>query len=125
MVYQESENVELKSKVVDDIKKEVIAFVNTNGGKLYVGIDDDGTIIGLDDIDACALQISNMIRDCIKPDVTMFLHCEAKKENDKKYLEISVQRGTDRPYYIAKKECILKVYMLNKAFLVYALAIMR
>lgn len=106
-------------------KKEVIAFANTNGGKLYVGIDDDGTIIGLDDIDACALQISNMIRDCIKPDVTMFLHCEAKKENDKKYLEISVQRGTDRPYYIAKKECVLKAYMLDKAFLVYALAIMR
>lgn len=79
MVYQESENVELKSKVVDDNKKEVIAFANTNGGKLYVGIDDDGTIIGLDDIDACALQISNMIRDCIKPDVTMFYIMKPKK----------------------------------------------
>ena len=51
MVFKESETVELKSVVVDDIKKEIIAFANCEGGKLYIGVEDDGTVIGLDDPD--------------------------------------------------------------------------
>ena len=103
MPYQESETVELKSVVVDDIKKEIIAFANTDGGTLYIGVKDDGEVIGLDDPDGTALQVSNMVRDSIKPDVTMFLHYKTIEEAGKKIIEINVQRGTDRPYYIAKK----------------------
>ena len=43
MVFQESETVELKEVVVDDIRKEIIAFANCDGGKLYIGVRDDGT----------------------------------------------------------------------------------
>ena len=103
MTYRESETVELKSIVVDDIKKEIIAFANSDGGKLFVGVRDDGEVIGLDDPDGAALQISNMVRDSIKPDVTMFLHYQTIEEDGKKIIEVSVQRGTDRPYYLAKK----------------------
>lgn len=103
MLYQESETVELKAVVVDDIKKEIIAFANCDGGKLYIGVQDDGTVVGLNDPDGVALQISNMVRDAIKPDVTMFLHYETIEENGKKIVAVDVQRGTDRPYYIAKK----------------------
>ena len=74
MIFQESETVELKSIVVDDIKKEIIAFANCEGGKLYIGVQDDGTVIGVDDPDGAALQVSTMVRDAIKPDLTMFLH---------------------------------------------------
>ena len=38
MVFQESETVELKSVVVEDIKKEIIAFANCEGGKLYIDV---------------------------------------------------------------------------------------
>lgn len=103
MPYQESETVELKSVVVDDIKKEIIAFANSAGGTLYIGVQDDGEVIGLEDPDGAALQVSNMVRDSIKPDVTMFLHYKTVEEAGKKIIEINVQRGTDRPYYIAKK----------------------
>ena len=103
MVFQESETVELKEVIVDDIRKEIIAFANCNGGKLYVGVRDDGTVTGLEDPDSAALQISNMVRDTIKPDITMFLHYETINENDKKIVSVDIQRGTDRPYYIAKK----------------------
>lgn len=102
-MYQESETVELKSVVVDDIKKEIIAFANCEGGKLYIGVQDDGTVIGLDDPDGAALQVSNMVRDAIKPDLTMFLHYETLNENGKQIVVIDVQQGTQRPYYIAKK----------------------
>lgn len=103
MPYQESETVELKNVVVDDIKKEIIAFANCDGGKIYIGIQDDGIVVGLDDPDSAALQISNMVRDAIKPDITMFLHYNTIEENGKKVVVVNVQRGTDRPYYIAKK----------------------
>lgn len=102
-MYQESETVELKSVVVDDIKKEIVAFANCKGGKLYIGVQNDGTVVGLDDPDGAALQISNMVRDAIKPDLTLFLHYTTLKENGKQIVAIDVQQGTERPYYIAKK----------------------
>lgn len=103
MIFRESETTELKEVVVDDIKKEIIAFANCDGGKLYIGVQDDGTVIGVDDPDGVSLQISNMVRDSIKPDVTMFLHYETIKEDGKEIVTVDVQRGTDRPYYLAKK----------------------
>lgn len=103
MRFQESETVELKATVRDDIKKEIVAFANRNGGTIYVGVADDGTVIGIDNADQCYLQISNMVRDAIKPDITMFVHYETLDCNGKNVLGINVQRGTNRPYYLAKK----------------------
>ena len=103
MIFQESETVELKSIVVDDIKKEIIAFANCEGGKLYIGVQDDGTVIGVDDPDGAALQVSNMVRDAIKPDLTMFLHYQTLNEDGKQIIAIDVQQGTERPYNNTKK----------------------
>ena len=103
MIFQESETVELKAIVVEDIKKEVIAFANCEGGRLYIGVQDDGTVSGLDNPDETSLQISNMVRDAIKPDLTMFLHYETVTVDGKKIVAVDIQQGTERPYYIAKK----------------------
>ena len=64
---------------------------------------DDGTVIGVDNADSVSLQISNMVRDTIKPDVTMFVHYGTIKINKKEIIAIDIQRGTDRPYYLTKK----------------------
>ena len=103
LIFQESETVELKAIVVEDIKKEVIAFANCEGGKLYIGVQDDGTVSGLDNPDETSLQISNMVRDAIKPDLTMFLHYETVTVDGKKIVTVDIQQGTERPYYIAKR----------------------
>ena len=103
MTFQESETVELKAIVVDDIKKEIIAFANCDGGKLYIGVQDDGTVSGLHNPNEVALQISNMVRDAIKPDLTMFIHYETMTVDEKKIVAVDIQQGTERPYYIAKK----------------------
>ncbi len=103
MLFRESETIELKEKVVDEIKKEIIAFANCDGGKLYIGVRDDGTVTGLSDPDGVSLQISNMVRDAIKPDITMFLHYETIEADGKEIVAVDIQRGTDRPYYLAKK----------------------
>ena len=42
-----------------------------------------------------------MVRDAIKPDFTMFLLFETLEEDGKKIVVVDIQRGTDRPYYIA------------------------
>ena len=47
----ESERIEYKSQMIDDIYKEVIAFANTDGGVIYLGIDDEGNPISIDDVD--------------------------------------------------------------------------
>ena len=70
MTFIESETIELKSSVVADLCKEVIAFANTRGGTLYIGVEDNGTVIGVDSADRVTLQINNMVRDSIKPDIT-------------------------------------------------------
>ena len=103
MSLQESETVELKARVVDEIKNEVVAFANSQGGTLFVGVLDDGEWIGVDDVDAAMLQISNMVRDAIKPDVTMFVRYEVLTQEDKQVIAVHVQRGINRPYYLAKK----------------------
>ncbi|MFT8309988.1 MAG: RNA-binding domain-containing protein [Sporolactobacillus sp.] len=103
MDFKESETVELKQIVVDDIKKEVIAFANCQGGILYIGVSDDGTIIGIDDTDGAMLQITNMVRDSIKPDMTMFVHYETREIDGKRIIVVHVQRGTNRPYYLTRK----------------------
>lgn len=103
MRFQETETVELKSIVMDDLKKEIIAFANCDGGTLYVGVADDGTVLGVENADECALQISNMMRDAVKPDVTMFIHYETLDCEGKAVVAVNIQRGTNRPYYLAKK----------------------
>lgn len=84
-----------------------IVIINGSARKGNTLITIDAFIKGasekLDDPDATALQISNMVRDAIKPDITMFLHYETLEENGKKIVAVDIQRGTDRPYYIAKK----------------------
>lgn len=103
MLFQESETVELKQVYVDDIRKEIIAFANTNGGTLYVGVKDNGEVAGVDDIDAITLQISNGCRDAVKPDITMFLAYETIEIESRKVLAVHVGRGTSRPYYLGTK----------------------
>lgn len=103
MRFLETETVELKSIVMDDIKKEIIAFANCDGGTVYGGVADDGTVLGVKNADECALQISNMVRDSIKPDVAMFIHYETLDCAGKTVVAVNVQRGTNRPYYLAKK----------------------
>ena len=103
MIFRETETVELKAVAQNDIKKEIIAFANCVGGTVYVGVADDGAVLGVGDPDGSALQISNMLRDAVKPDITMFVHYETLDCEGKSVVAVKVQRGTNRPYYLAKK----------------------
>ena len=103
MDFRESETVELKREYVDDIRKEIIAMANTNGGTIYIGVDDDGIAIGLAHPDHVIQQVTNSARDAIMPDITMFLHYETISVKDTQIVAIHTQRGTARPYYLKAK----------------------
>ena len=99
----EDKKTEFKREYVDDIKKALIAFANSDGGVVYIGIDDDGSVIGINDVDAVMLQVSNVIRDAIKPDLTMFCDITAETMQGNQIVKITVNRGTARPYYLTAK----------------------
>ncbi|MDO5297760.1 MAG: putative DNA binding domain-containing protein [bacterium] len=99
----ESLTVEYKREYIDDIKYTVVAFANTEGGKIYIGIDDAGQTVGVADADAVMLRVNNMIRDAVLPDVTVFTRCESAVSDGKNIIIVTVYRGSARPYYLAGK----------------------
>ena len=67
----EAENTEFQSQFAEVIYKEVIAFANTYGGIVYVGIDNLGNAIGLTDVNSGYTRITNGLCDATMPDITM------------------------------------------------------
>lgn len=107
----ENAAIEFKREYVDDVKKSVIAFANTNGGTIYIGIDDNGNIVGVEDLDNTCLRVSNAIRDTIKPDVTLFVAYETETIDEKPVIKIIVQKGTAGPYYLEARALGLRGFM--------------
>lgn len=99
----EDKTTEFKSEYTDSLKKTVIAFANSDGGTIYIGIRDDGEVVGLQDAAGVILQVANAVRDAIRPDVTLFTDYARKVIEDKEVVVVSVQRGAARPYYLQKK----------------------
>ena len=96
----ETENIEFKLQVTDEVYKEVIAFANTDGGTIYIGIDDNGNVVGIDDADETFTRITNGIRDAIQPDVTMFIKYALQDDG---VVKITVGEGSYKPYYLKSK----------------------
>lgn len=99
----EGKNIEFKRQYTDDIKYAVLAFANTEGGTLYIGINDDGSVEGVENPDAVMLQVMNMIRDNIRPDITVSVDCSTELMENKHVVVLIIQRGVARPYYLANK----------------------
>ncbi len=99
----ESKTIEFKREFTDDLKYTVVAFANTDGGKIYIGINDNGSVQGIQNTDGTMLRITNMIRDVVRPDVTMFTECAVEEMEGQPVVVVTVQRGTARPYYLSGK----------------------
>lgn len=100
---KENDTLELKRQVLKDFCKEVVAFANTSGGRILVGIDDDGSVVGVEDADAVMLQIGNMITSNICPEIRAFVHVKAIEVEGHTVVEVDVEEGDRKPYCIAQK----------------------
>ena len=99
----ESSNTEFKREYTENIRKAVVAFANTDGGTIYIGIDDDGTAVGVADVDDVQKRVISLCRDRIQPDLMMFLSCDRIMIEGKDVVRLQVQRGTACPYYLKGK----------------------
>lgn len=100
---KESPTLQFKRELTDAIKREIIAFANTQGGELYIGVDDDGSIIGLENADKVLESVSSMLHDSIQPDILVHTFLEIIELEGKNVVKISVARGTRRPYHLKAK----------------------
>ncbi|HHX30007.1 MAG TPA: ATP-binding protein [Clostridiaceae bacterium] len=103
MKLQASESVELKAEYTPAVKKEVVAFANSKGSVVYIGVADDGEVIGVGHADFVMDQLSSAIRDGIRPDVSMFTDIELLKIEDKPVIKLTIHQGSKRLYYLSEK----------------------
>lgn len=128
----EDSRTEFKIKLVDDLEEIVIGFLNSrDGGNIYIGVDDNGTVVGLkNNMDLLQRKIKDRIISNIEPSVLGLFDIEVLEENNKKYLCIIVARGTEKPYHIkgmgmTPDSCFIRVgssnekmdeHLINKMF---------
>lgn len=99
----EDQNIEFKEKYVKDIRKEVVAFANSEGGTVLIGVRKDGEVSGVEDPDEVMLQVVNSLKDAIAPDIMPFVSVIPREIEEKHVIEINVSVGINRPYYIREK----------------------
>ena len=102
-MYIESEVLELKREVTKDLNKEIIALANTKGGTIYIGYDDDSTLVGVKNAKAELDKISNIISDTIDPNLVFNIKMDILKDENLDIIKIEVLKGINRPYYIKNK----------------------
>ena len=102
-MYVESETVELKQELNKNIKREIVALANSKGGTIYIGIDDAGNVLGLNNIKSDVESLSGMIRNGIIGNLTTYTDIEIKNIENKEIIELHITSAPDKPYYLADK----------------------
>lgn len=109
---KENENVEFKKTYTENIYKEITAFLNSYGGTIYIGYDDDGELIGLENTKEVEEKISNGIVGKITPDCSIFVSINTCNLEEKEYIVINVSKGIN-VYSLKDKGVIKGTYVRN------------
>ena len=96
--YIESETLELKERYTDTISKEIVSFLNSSGGTILIGIKDDGTVIGVNNIDEVLRKISDIITAQIEPNPQDEITSELKFDEGKTIIAINIKKGQNHIY---------------------------
>ncbi len=100
----ETNRVENKEKLNDDFEQEVIAFLNyREGGIIYVGINKNGEVVGVQNVDLTQLQIKDRIKNNIQPSTLGLFDVTVEIMENKEVIKVIISSGTEKPYYLRKK----------------------
>ena len=78
----------------DALCREIVAFANTQGGKIRIGVDNDGTIVGVNRLTAD--DVTNMARNnCVPP---LAPKIDREDHDGKEVIAVTVNSGQDTPY---------------------------
>ncbi len=88
--------------------KTVVAFLNSDGGTLYIGVNDAGEIVGLEEDrfesdDKCLLHFGNLFNHKIGRQFTKYVNYEILKINGKRVLKVSCERSAE-PAFLRENE---------------------
>ena len=112
--YVESEKIELKAKYTDTICKEIVAFLNADGGQIIVGVTDDGNVVGVEKIDETLKKISDVITMQIEPNPQEEIRTELKFDNGKTIIVLYISKGTrniycQKKYGFSSNGCVIRI----------------
>ncbi len=93
----EGYSLEFKESVNTDLAKELVAFANASGGRILIGVNDAGHVVGCDISNKALSQIQDAALSC---DPEVAIHVE--KLSSPKILVIHVPEGANRPHRCAK-----------------------
>lgn len=101
----ENTRIEYKEILTKDIdlEKEVIAFLNYNeGGVIYIGINKQGDVVGVADVDSDMLKIKDRIKHNISPSAMGLFTVESEEQQGENIIKITVASGSEKPYFKSK-----------------------
>jgi ATP-dependent DNA helicase RecG len=100
----ESHRIELKSRLTDDLEKEVVAFLNSReGGEVHIGYNNDGSLVGVQDADGEMLKIKDRLKNKISPSTMGLFDVQLKVVEGLDTIKIAIASGSEKPYFIASK----------------------
>lgn len=100
----ETNRIENKEQLNEDFEQEVIAFLNyKEGGIIYVGINKNGQVVGVENTDLIQLQIKDRIKNNIQPSTLGLFDVIVETIDGKEVIKIVISSGTEKPYYLRKK----------------------
>jgi ATP-dependent DNA helicase RecG len=80
----------------EDFAKTIVCFANTDGGKILIGVDDTGKIVGVSDIDKVMLRLDDITLHRCEPPITIFQ--ESITIDNKSVVIVNIEKGKQRPY---------------------------
>ena len=101
----ETNRIELKRELTPevDIEKEIVAFLNyKEGGILYIGIESNGNVIGVKDVDGDMLKVKDRIKHNIMPSAMGLFDVTEKEINGRSVIKVFVASGSEKPYFKKK-----------------------
>lgn len=100
----ETNRIENKEQLNEDFEQEVIAFLNyKEGGIIYVGINKNGQVVGVENTDLTQLQIKDRIKNNIQPSTLGLFDVTVETIGNKEVIKVIISSGTEKPYYLRKK----------------------
>jgi len=100
----ETNRIENKEQLNEDFEQEVIAFLNyKEGGIIYVGINKNGQVVGVENTDLTQLQIKDRIKNNIQPSTLGLFDVTVETIENKEVIKVIISSGTEKPYYLRKK----------------------
>lgn len=104
MSNNETNRIENKEQLNEDFEQEVIAFLNyKEGGIIYVGINKNGQVVGVENTDLTQLQIKDRIKNNIQPSTLGLFDVIVETIDNKEVIKVIISSGTEKPYYLRKK----------------------